>query len=99
MTLNDVLKENCGFSNVLGYFKEEHASKIMVSAYCEALAYIAGMHPGGRTLKLRGVDYAFTETQLIANGYAMAPLEFILVFIDFNILDAQQRARDTLLYE
>lgn len=73
MIINDINKESCLFENILktetirmyGFDKELLQSNKAISIYCEAIAFIAGIHPKGRHCHWEDTVYACTENKIL----------------------------------
>lgn len=69
MRLNDEQLESCSFVNVMKRIEADsqyfHHQDHVKEFYCEAIAFIAGLHPNGRIAHLEDINYSCTENNIM----------------------------------
>jgi hypothetical protein len=102
MTLTDEIKETCSFIKVIehpmfkemfgdGAFSLEERMEALAS-FCEAFAFVLGVHPLGRFAHFEDAQYVATETSILESFPGDEPreipvIEFIVVYVASNVVD------------
>lgn len=101
MRWSDELAAVCTFEAVCAHpffvkakddFKDNHPVDYDVLLYCEAIAFLTSMHPGGRIAQWEDPLWAITESGLVSTdeGVLLSPdtvLEWIVYHVISNMVD------------